>query len=337
MVRIFCYHSRHPMRHHRHRRCIVAIALCLLTGAVGVAADLPDVPDPLGLGRRLALVDLLQDSFNVHPPPGSTEEQLDELYRQALAARADAATGGEFERAASRERIARMRAELRDKYGDSAPADVDEAKLSEMLVEAHASRDAKLLREVQQGDAGFASIDDGEADAPKPGADAPKPGAPAAADKPKPRNNHAALLAAAGRFLVMADGSAADTARIARQRFVLLYFSAHWCPPCRAYTPELVKFYNANRQGDRFDIIFVSWDHDATEMAAYMKDMAMPWPAVAYEHIADSGLKRFEGRGIPCLVLLGPDGKMLSHSYVNGTYVGPNAVISDLGKALQAR
>src|SRR4029078_11878462 len=102
------------------------------------------------------------------------------------------------------------------KYGDSAPADIDEAKLSEMLVEAHATRDAKLLRDVQQGDAGFAASDDG-AD------EKPKPGAPAAAEKPQPRNNHAALLAAAGRFLVMADGSAADTSRIARQRFVLLY------------------------------------------------------------------------------------------------------------------
>ena len=22
------------------------------------------------------------------------------------------------------------------------------------------------------------------------------------------------------------------------------YFSAHWCPPCRGFTPQLVKFYN---------------------------------------------------------------------------------------------
>ncbi len=45
------------------------------------------------------------------------------------------------------------------------------------------------------------------------------------------------------------------------------YFSAHWCPPCRAFTPKLVEFYNANAgKKTKFEIIFVSSDHDQKSM-----------------------------------------------------------------------
>ncbi len=27
-------------------------------------------------------------------------------------------------------------------------------------------------------------------------------------------------------------------------RYVAFYFSAHWCPPCRSFTPQLVQTYN---------------------------------------------------------------------------------------------
>ena len=47
-----------------------------------------------------------------------------------------------------------------------------------------------------------------------------------------------------GQNLVKADGSsvAADAA-LGGKKIVLIYFSAHWCPPCRAFTPMLKDFY----------------------------------------------------------------------------------------------
>ena len=34
-----------------------------------------------------------------------------------------------------------------------------------------------------------------------------------------------------------------------------IYFSAHWCPPCRAFTPVLVEFHNEmSRQGNRLKL-----------------------------------------------------------------------------------
>jgi len=47
-------------------------------------------------------------------------------------------------------------------------------------------------------------------------------------------------------------------------KVVGLYFSAHWCPPCRTFTPELCKTYKklAEEQKKNFEIVFVSSDND---------------------------------------------------------------------------
>lgn len=31
-------------------------------------------------------------------------------------------------------------------------------------------------------------------------------------------------------------------------KFLMLYFSAHWCPPCKAFTPKLSKAYTALKE-----------------------------------------------------------------------------------------
>jgi len=47
-----------------------------------------------------------------------------------------------------------------------------------------------------------------------------------------------------GKNLTKADGSShsADAA-LAGKDVILIYFSAHWCPPCRGFTPVLKDFY----------------------------------------------------------------------------------------------
>ena len=47
-----------------------------------------------------------------------------------------------------------------------------------------------------------------------------------------------------GQTLVKADGSKVGASdALAGKAIVCLYFSAHWCPPCRAFTPVLKDFY----------------------------------------------------------------------------------------------
>jgi len=61
-----------------------------------------------------------------------------------------------------------------------------------------------------------------------------------------------------------------------------LYFSAHWCPPCRGFTPELVKFYQVVKQkfGDKLEIVFVSSDRSESDWKGYFSEM--PWLAIPF-------------------------------------------------------
>jgi thiol-disulfide isomerase/thioredoxin len=57
------------------------------------------------------------------------------------------------------------------------------------------------------------------------------------------------------------------------------YFSAHWCPPCRGFTPKLTEFYNTvNADGKRIEIVFCSWDNDEDSFKEYFSEM--PWLAL---------------------------------------------------------
>lgn len=86
---------------------------------------------------------------------------------------------------------------------------------------------------------------------------------------------------------------------------VLLYFSAHWCPPCRRFTPELVSFYNkAKEAGKKVEVIFISSDRNEDDYQEYTAEM--PWLAVSMHN---TGVKKklsaaCEVEGIPTLVLL---------------------------------
>jgi nucleoredoxin len=54
-----------------------------------------------------------------------------------------------------------------------------------------------------------------------------------------------------------------------------IYFSAHWCPPCRDLTPVSPEFYNKHHQAKNFEIIFVSSDKSGGEFEEYYNEM--PW------------------------------------------------------------
>jgi nucleoredoxin len=121
-------------------------------------------------------------------------------------------------------------------------------------------------------------------------------------------------------------------AQFESKKLIGLYFSAHWCGPCRKFTPTLVDFYKKNvATHPEFEIVLVSNDKSASEMDGYMREEQMPWPAVSFDKIArNAALKKYAGSGIPCLVVVDETGKVIFDTYAGETYRGPKAVLTDL-------
>ncbi|ONK61150.1 uncharacterized protein A4U43_C08F26750 [Asparagus officinalis] len=62
---------------------------------------------------------------------------------------------------------------------------------------------------------------------------------------------------------------------------ILLYFSAYWCPPCRAFLPTLTETYNKIKAKDQnFELIFISSDRDQKSFDDYYS--LMPWLALPF-------------------------------------------------------
>ena len=65
--------------------------------------------------------------------------------------------------------------------------------------------------------------------------------------KKEPSKSSKSLSDIIAGSLIDGSGTTIKNPGLENKEYVLLYFSAHWCPPCRAFTPQLVEFYNANR------------------------------------------------------------------------------------------
>ena len=93
--------------------------------------------------------------------------------------------------------------------------------------------------------------------------------------------------------------------------FFGLYFSAHWCPPCRGFTPKLINFYNVvNKNNKQLEIIFVSSDKNEAEFNEYYN--SMPWLSIPFKDESIQNLKEtFEIMGIPTFLVFNSDGKLI--------------------------
>lgn len=93
---------------------------------------------------------------------------------------------------------------------------------------------------------------------------------------------------------------------------VLLYFSAHWCPPCRAFLPTLTQAYKEiNEKGKVLEVIFISSDRDQASFDEFFA--TMPWLALPFGDKRKQSLSRsFKVRGIPMVVAIGPTGKTVA-------------------------
>jgi len=120
----------------------------------------------------------------------------------------------------------------------------------------------------------------------------------------------------------------ADDSVLANKKLIAFYFSAHWCAPCRKFTPQLVDYYKrVASEHPEFEIVFFSRDKSQYAFETYMRETSMPWLAIDYGKIkSKEALTTNAGNGIPSLVLVDSSGNVISSSQ----NVGPQKVLADL-------
>ena len=94
-------------------------------------------------------------------------------------------------------------------------------------------------------------------------------------------------------------------------KVVAIYFSAHWCPPCRRFVPVLQKLYDKHK--NKLEIVFVSVDHSPATKERYIKESKMSWLTIDFQ--SEDSDRLIGGLGIqtfPTLVVLNDDAKIIT-------------------------
>lgn len=109
---------------------------------------------------------------------------------------------------------------------------------------------------------------------------------------------------------------------------IALYFSAHWCPPCRMFTPKLAEFYKTvNKNKKEIEVIFVSLDQNEQQFKEYYD--SMPWITVPYDSDNRELLSDTYGiQGIPALLVFKNNGKLIDKNGRNTVMSKQNGAIA---------
>ncbi|PAV85099.1 hypothetical protein WR25_04517 [Diploscapter pachys] len=117
----------------------------------------------------------------------------------------------------------------------------------------------------------------------------------------------------AGIELEKYDKSKHNASEVLKDKVVALYFSAHWCPPCRNFTPMLKTFYDELKSSGEFEVVFISYDRNEQDLKNYMKEAHGDWYHISFKHPKIQELaSKYSVNGIPALIIIKPDGEIIT-------------------------
>merc|ERR1711934_1100299 len=115
-----------------------------------------------------------------------------------------------------------------------------------------------------------------------------------------------------GSQLVAKSGTINTNDALAGKKLVMIYFSAHWCPPCRGFTPMLAEKFSKTAEANGIAVVFVSSDRDQAAFDQYYDEM--PWYALLFSErdLKQKLSEKYGVRGIPTLVVLDDKGELVT-------------------------
>jgi len=122
----------------------------------------------------------------------------------------------------------------------------------------------------------------------------------------------ASLASLLGDKLLSSSGEVSTEEALSGKTAIALYFSAHWCPPCRGFTPQFAEWYTKDLKNKGLEVVFVSSDHDEGAFKEYYGEM--PWLAIPYQNRDKKNEldKKYKVQGIPTVVVLDPQGALIT-------------------------
>ena len=144
---------------------------------------------------------------------------------------------------------------------------------------------------------------------------------------------HQLTLTAEGQkfsdFEVTAEDGAVQklSDHVGKGKVVLVDFWASWCPPCRAEIPKLQTL--KAKYGDKFDVLGVAvWDNPEDTHKA-IQELNITWPVIIGTHKLTEPTDLYGIKGIPHIIIFGPDGTILSRGLTG------DALAAKLAEALK--